>query len=242
MKKAPMGVIVLLATASWVVGQEASVGAGRTNAAAGFERSSASQVSLYSANAVGSAALTTEAGEASAVPEPAALPAKPSSPAAKPRYIVFGDRDDYRWQLGLGVEYFRFRSNVFDASMVGLNTTVSYYTNGWFALEGSVITGFAPTIYQQEHVKLFAGTGGFRIGGRRARWEPFGHGAVGGSHLQPQTAGVSRSALMAQAGLGVDYRVHTRLSFRVEGDWVYTGYFNQTQNNFQGVAGAVLHF
>jgi len=28
----------------------------------------------------------------------------------------------------------------------------------------------------------------------------------------------------------------------VEGDWVYTTYFSQTQNNFQGVAGAVLHF
>jgi hypothetical protein len=40
----------------------------------------------------------------------------------------------------------------------------------------------------------------------------------------------------------VDFRVHARLSLRVEGDWVYTSYFSQTQNNFQGVAGIVLHF
>ena len=89
---------------------------------------------------------------------------------------------------------------------------------------------------------MFGGSGGLRIGGRRAKFEPFGHAMVGGNHMVPQTAGNSKTALMAQAGLGLDYRVHTRLSFRVQADWVYTGYYGQTQNNFQGVAGLVLHF
>jgi hypothetical protein len=47
---------------------------------------------------------------------------------------------------------------------------------------------------------------------------------------------------MAEIGGGVDYRVHSRLSLRAEGDWLYTTYFSQNQNNFQVVGGAVLHF
>jgi hypothetical protein len=243
MKKALMGVMLVVGTASGVLAQEEGTGPGRTNAAVGSNESSLSQVTLFPASATGSVALTNTAGEASAVPTPSpAAAALPAAPAAKPRYIVFGDRDDYRWQLGVGVEFFRFQSNVINASMVGMNTTLTYYTNSWFALEGNLVTGFAPAIYQTEHVKLFGGAGGIRIGGRRQRWEPWGHALVGGSHLQPQTAGASRTSLMAQAGIGVDYRVHTRLSFRVEADWVYTSYYSQTQNNFQGVAGVVLHF
>jgi opacity protein-like surface antigen len=231
MKKALLGVMLLMGTASGVFAQDGEMGQGQ-NAAADFNNSSVSQVTLFPTSRAASALPTPS-------PAPAGLPA---APAAKPKYVFFGDRDDYRWQLGVGVEFFRFRSNVINASMVGLNTTLTYFTNSWFALEGNLVTGFAPTIYQNEHVKLFGGAGGIRIGGRRQRWEPWGHALVGGSHLQPQTAGASRTSILAQAGLGVDYRVHSRLSFRVEGDWVYTSYFNQTQNNFQGVAGAVLHF
>ena len=239
MKKALMGVMLLLATACGVLAQDDSSTAGRTNAGAGFSESSASQMTLFPVSTAGNYALASSGGEASA--EPAATP-MPAAPAAKPKYVFFGDRDDYRWQLGLGVEFFRFQSNIINASLVGTNTSVTYYTNSWFALEGDIVTGFAPQIYDREHVKLFGGAGGVKIGGRRARWEPWGHALVGGSHLQPQTAGASRSALMAQAGAGVDYRVHSRLSLRVEADWVYTSFFGQTQNNYQGVAGVVLHF
>jgi hypothetical protein len=232
MTKLLMGMTMMLALACGVSGQAVVAG----NAAAEFGGTSASPVNLFWTAAAHDFSLANgEAGAAMAAPE--AAPA----PAAKPRYI-FGDRDDYRWQLGVGVEFFRFRSNIINASMAGLNTTVTYFTNSWFAVEGNVITGFAPTIYDREHVKMVGGAGGFRIGGRRQRWEPWGHGLIGGNHLQPQTAGNSRNSLMAQAGIGVDYRVHARLSFRVEGDWVYTNYFGQTQNSFQGVAGVVLHF
>ncbi len=235
MKKALIGVM-LLVTACGVGAQEEGSAEGQTNAGASFSESTASPVRLFASSAAGSFALASAAGEASAAPTP-----EPAAPAAKPRYL-FGDRDDYRWQLGVGVEFFRFRSNIINASMVGLNTTLTYYTNSWFAVEGNVVTGFAPEIYTREHVKLFGGSGGIRIGGRRARWEPWGHALVGGSHLQPQTADASRNSLMVQAGGGMDFRVHSRLSLRAEGDWVYTRYFSQTQNNFQGVAGIVLHF
>jgi Outer membrane protein beta-barrel domain len=170
-----------------------------------------------------------------------ATPADPAAPAAKPRYI-FGDRDDYRWQLGVGVEFLRFQSSRIDASLVGLNTTITYFTNDWFALEGNLATGFAPTIYQSEHVKYFGGAGGIRIGSRRARFEPFGHALFGGAHLQPQTANASKNTWTVQAGLGLDYRVNSRLSLRGETDWVRTAFFSQSQNNFQAVAAVVFHF
>lgn len=237
MKKALMGVMLLIA-AFGVRAQEEGWSEGRTNAAASFDETSASRVMLYTLSDASSDALGSGPA-ASAAPAAKALPAMPEPP---PKYVFFGDRDDYRWQLGVGVEFFRFQSNIIDASLVGFNTTLSYYTNSWFAVEGSIITGFAPEIYDREHVKLFAGSGGIRVGGRRSRWEPWAHALVGGDHLQPQTAGNSRTALGAQAGIGMDYRVHSRLSLRLEADWVYTTFFGHTQNNFQGVAGAVFHF
>src|SRR3974390_508857 len=198
MRKLLRGTMVMLALAYGVSAQEGRVGESGGEAAAGCGPPSASRVNLFSADtATHEVSLSnTEASPAAATPEAAPVP------AAKPKF-VFGDRDDYRWQLGVGVEFFRFRSNIIDASMVGLNTTVSYFTNSWFALEGNVITGFAPEIYDREHVKIFGGAGGIRIGGRRQRWEPWGHALVGGRPLEPQTAGNSRNALMAQAGLGV---------------------------------------
>jgi hypothetical protein len=241
MRKGLLGVLVLLMVA-WAAGaQEASLGAAAapdntTNVAADFAASSAAQVNLYApSDEARSFALATSAAPAASA-EPAAGGAAP-----RPRF-VFGDRDDYRWQLGVGVEFFRFQSSRIYASLVGLNTTVTYFTNDWFAVEGNLVTGFAPEIYDREHVKYFGGGGGVRIGSRRARWEPWGHALVGGGHLQPQTAGASRAALMVQAGGGVDFRLDERLSLRAESDYVFNTFFSQHQNDFQAIAGIVFHF
>jgi hypothetical protein len=242
MRKGLLGVLVVL-LAAWAVGaQETGQGAGTakdaTNVAGDFGASTAAaQVNLYTASeGAGSFALATPAAGAGSEASAGAAAAAP-----RPRF-VFGDRDDYRWQLGLGVEVFRFQSSRIDSTLVGLNTTVTYFTNDWFALEGNVVTGFAPEIYDREHVKYFGGGGGIRIGSRRARWEPWGHALVGGGHLQPQTAGASRNALAVQAGGGVDFRVNARLSLRAEADYVYSRFFSQNQNNYQGAAGIVFHF
>jgi hypothetical protein len=208
------------------------------NAAPDFSATSAAHANLVDPAAA-------DAGTRSfamATPAANAAPADPTPPATpKPKYI-FGDRDDYRWQLAVGVEVFRFQSSRINATMVGLNTTVAYYTNDWFAVEGNIATGFAPTIYTNDHVKYLGGGGGIRIGTRRARFEPWAHALVGGGHLQPQTAGNSRNTFAIQVGGGVDYRINSRLSLRAEGDWVRTQFFSETQNNFQGVGGAVFHF
>jgi hypothetical protein len=236
MKRALLGLLLVVGTACGARAQENSATNSRISADASSSNSSDSQPGVVAVNF----ALATPAGEATSAPNAIPLPSEPS---AKPKYVFFGDRDDYRWQLGVGFEYLRFQSSAFNANMVGLNTTLTYYTNSWFGVEGSAITGFGPTVFDSNnHAKIFGGAGGIRVGGRRARWEPFGHAQVGGSHLEPQTAFGSKNGLLALAGGGVDFRVHSRLSFRGEVDWVYTGFFSQTQNNFQVIGGAVLHF
>jgi hypothetical protein len=177
----------------------------------------------------------------SEVAEP--VPAVPANPAPPPDpKFLYGGRDDYRWQLGLGVSWERFRSSVFNASAVGLNTSIAYYTNDWLGIEGNLMTGFAPTIFDHEHVKLFNLTGGPKIAWRQRRWEPWVHGLVGFSHEQPQTAFGGRNAFAAQVGGGADYRINPRLSARLQGDWLHTQFFSQSQNNITLAGSLVIHF
>jgi hypothetical protein len=243
MKKLVMGVLVLLTGAVALCGQELSQSekdaVASTNVAAPFENTSAAHANLLAASddATPSWSFANSATPV-ATPPPAAFP-DPASPQPK---IFFGDRDDYRWQLYVGAEFFRFQSNVIDASMVGLNTDISYFTNDWFAFEGSVVTGFAPEIYTNDHVKYVGLSGGVRVGARRARWEPWGHALFGWGHLQPQTADGSRNSVAITVGGGVDFRIFARLSWRAEMDYVFNRFFSEHQNNFQATTGVVLHF
>lgn len=242
MNKALIGVL-LLAGACVASAQEPSAGSTQTNAAVQFAETSAAQVKLMGVATEAAGVVSTAGAEAPSGPaaEPA-IPAAPAAePAANPRYI-FGNRDDYRFQLGVAFNYLRFTSNPFSSNLFGLNTSLTYYTNDWFGVEGDVITGFSTETYGGNHSKIFGGLGGIKIGGRRAKWEPWIHALGGGGHLQPQTALGSRTGVMALAGGGVDYRVHARLSFRGEADYVYSGFFSQTQSNVQVLGGAVLHF
>jgi opacity protein-like surface antigen len=241
MKKPILGMAVILSFAFGVRAQQAdntpSAGRSAENAAASFSDTSAAQVNLFDTSTSESRSFSLAAPGA-ADPTPAPVPA---APAPKPNFL-YGSRDDYRWQLALGVEFYRFQSNLINASLAGTNTMVSYWTSSWVAVEGNIVTGFAPAINLNEHVKYFGGAGGVRVGGRRNRFEPWVHALVGGAHLQPQTAGNSRSAFSTQAGIGLDYRLHSRFSVRLETDWVYTTFFNQSQNNFQGALDVVYHF
>ena len=168
--------------------------------------------------------------------------AEPAGPSPKPKFL-YSQNDIVRWELGLGFTWVRFRSPVFNASAVGLKTSVTYYTNEWFGIEGNVSAAFAPDIFAQEHVKLLVYGAGPKIAWRRyKRWDPWLHGIFGGAHEQPQTAGNSRSTYSIQLGGGADYNFNYRLSGRLEGNYVRTGFFGQSQNNFQLGAGVVLHF
>ena len=165
----------------------------------------------------------------------------PSPAPPEPRF-VFGGRDDFRWQLGIGVAWNRFRSSIFNASAVGVNSSIGYFTNDWFALEGNVGATFAPQIFQNEHVKLILYGVGPKIAWRQRKWEPWLHGLVGGIHEQPQTQGNSKNALALQLGGGADYRWRPRMAFRLEADYVRSSLFSEHQDNFQLIGGVVFHF
>lgn len=175
-------------------------------------------------------------------------PAPPSSPASaapeaspEPK-LLYSSRDDYRWQLGIGLAWYRFQSNIFNANAVGTKTSVTYYTNEWFGIEGNVTAAFAHEIFNNEHIKLLVYGAGPKVAWRQRRWEPWMHAIFGGSHELPKTANNSKNAFAIEAGGGGDYRWTPRLSFRFEGDYVRTTFFNRTQNNFEVMGGIVFHF
>jgi hypothetical protein len=167
--------------------------------------------------------------------------AEPASPPPQPKFL-YGGRDDYRWELSLAATWLRFRSSVFNASAVGINTSVVYFTNDWFGIEGNITAAFAPTILLNEHVKIGTYGAGPKIAWRRKQWEPWVHGIFGGAHEQPQITGSSRNSYVIKAGGGADYRWNPRISFRLEADYVRTGFFKQSQNDFQLAGGIVFHF
>ncbi len=167
--------------------------------------------------------------------------AEPASPSPLPKSLYSG-RDDYRWELSIGATWLRFRSSVFNASAVGLNTSFAYFTNDWFAIEGNVTAAFAPTIFVNEHVKIGTYGAGPKIIWRRNQWQPWLHGIFGGAHEQPQIAGQSRNSYVIKGGGGADYRLNQHLFFRLEANYVLTGFFHQSQNNFQLAGGIVFPF
>jgi opacity protein-like surface antigen len=220
----------------------------RGNAAPDFSATSAAKATLRSdlaaADTFSSAAKPANTLAAPTVATALALPlenAEPASPSPQPKFL-YGGRDDYRWELGLAASWLRFRSSVFNASAVGISTSVVYFTNEWFGVEGNITAVFAPTIFQNEHVKIATYGAGPKIAWRQKRWEPWLHGIFGGAHEQPQIAGQSRNSYAIKAGGGADYRWNPRLSFRLEGDYVRTGFFHGSQNNFQLAGGLVFHF
>jgi hypothetical protein len=168
-------------------------------------------------------------------------PADPPKPSPKPKFL-YGGRDDYRWQLGLAFAFYRFSSSQINASAVGEKTSVGYFLNDWLGVEGNITAAFAPTILVNEHVKLLTYGAGPKVAWRQKQWEPWVHAIFGGAHEQPQIAGQSRSTYSILAGGGADYRWNPRVSFRLEGDYVRTGFFHQSQNNFQMAGGIVFHF
>ena len=214
------------------------------NAAPDFSATSAAKATLpdllAAADSFSAAGITSAPRFSTALlAEPA--PAVPASPSPKPRF-VYGGRDDYRWQHGLSLAFVRFNSSAFTANALGVKTSVAYFLNEWLGVEGSVIAAFSPSTIGTDHAKVLIYGGGPKVAWRQRRWEPWLHAILGGAHEQPQTAAGSRNSYAIEAGGGGDYRWNPHLSFRAEGNYLRTGFFGQSQNNFQISGGAVLHF
>jgi hypothetical protein len=184
------------------------------------------------------AASSAPAAPATFAPQPAADPSTPAIPS--PRYDPT-ERDE-RWALGLGFAFFRFRSSVYTASAVGLNSSLAYSLNNWLAIEGAITSAFAPTIYRNEHIKYVGYGAGPRISLGRDRLEPWVHVLAGGVHILPQTAFSGKNGFEVLAGGGIDYNLNSRFAARLEADWVNTHVFGQSQNNGQASLGVVFRF
>jgi len=246
MKRQLSVAILLLGTACAAAAQDGanpdSTSASR-NVAAPFSPGPSKNLALTSApsSATGSANVSGSTSSDGTVTGENAAPDPSPVPSPEPRFL-YGGRDDFRWQLAIGVDWFRFRSSIFNASAVGLKSGVTYFTNDWFGIEGTVTTGFAPTIFDHEHVKVLTYGAGPKIAWRERRWEPWAHAIFGGAHEQPQTAGNSKNAFDIELGGGADYRFNPRFSGRLEANWVRTTFFSQSQNNFVLMGGVVFHF
>jgi len=167
----------------------------------------------------------------------------PSDPAGSGR--------DVRWdsatirgpslQIGVGAEFARFYSSVFNSSNGGVHTSIVYFHKEWLGVEGNVVAAFGGSSLNGEGSRYLLYTVGPRIAWRDSRLQPWVHALVGGLHVFPQT-GLGQNGFAAQLGGGVDYRFAPRVSFRVESDYVRSQLFSSGQNSVQLGAGAVLHF
>jgi hypothetical protein len=175
-------------------------------------------------------------------PQPTAEPPGPAAAPAAPLPRYDPTERYQRWEIGLGFAFVRFRSSVYTASAVGLNSSLVYYVKDWVAIEGAATSAFAPTIYQNEHIKFVGYGAGPKFTFGHDRFEPWVHVLLGGMHILPQTARGGQNGFEVLAGGGVDYNFNSRWAARLEADWVNTHVFAQSQNNGQASLGVVFHF
>ena len=67
-------------------------------------------------------------------------------------------------------------------------------------------------------------------------------GGVGHMNTGGSLTGPSDTSFASAVGGGIDYRVFHPLAVRLEGDYVTTRFFGDTQNNFRLSTGVVFHF
>jgi len=74
-----------------------------------------------------------------------------------------------------------------------------------------------------------------------ARISPFAHVLIGGAHNS--SGGVSDTSFATAIGFGVDNRLTDVISWRmIQGDYLITHFYGQTQNNARLSTGIVIHF
>ena len=73
---------------------------------------------------------------------------------------------------------------------------------------------------------------------------PFAEALLGASHLTASSSGVSNSntSFAYALGGGLDYHLIPLVSWRVQGDFLQTRFFSNTQNNVRISTGIVIHF
>ena len=75
-----------------------------------------------------------------------------------------------------------------------------------------------------------------------AKVRPFAEVLLGGSRMNVHISPPSTSSFAIAAGGGFDYRVLRFIAWRLQGDYVYTNFFNARQNNLRISTGVVFRF
>lgn len=75
-----------------------------------------------------------------------------------------------------------------------------------------------------------------------AKIRPFGEVLFGGSHMNVHIFPPSTSSFAIAAGGGFDYKIVHFIAWRVQGDYIYTNFFNARQNNLRLSTGVVFRF
>jgi hypothetical protein len=169
-------------------------------------------------------------------------PGTPAAPAVPVPSYDYSARAN-RWQLGLGVALVRFRSSVYYATAVGLNSSLSYFVKDWLAIEGAATSAFAPAVFKAGEDVKYVGYGvGPKITLGHDRFDPWVHVLAGGMHILPQTGVSGENGFEVLAGGGVDYSFVPQFAVRLEADYINSHVFSQSQNYGQAALGVVFHF
>jgi Outer membrane protein beta-barrel domain len=145
------------------------------------------------------------------------------------------------WELGLGYALVGFRSAPFNATVSGVNATVSYYFRDHLAAEGSITYGFGSQSSDTADAKYLFYDAGIKLDCGNRNLHPFVHALLGGVHMFPQTA-FSNNGFAVEVGAGLERRLIQGVWLRFEGDYVRSELYSSGQNNFQGVAGVNYRF
>lgn len=191
-----------------------------------------------------SLSLTVAAQDFSAALDTSNSASAPASPAA----LAPADRS--AWQLGIGYQYEDFSALGQSFHTHGFNTDLTRYLTNWFGIEGDVAMGFeghtgAPN--QLSVKSLFVGGGPHVAIVNKSRLEPFVHALVGLQHFRfTQTSNVlglgSNSGLGFMGGGGVDFKLRTRMYWRVQGDYVGTRFRSKPEGSYSIGSGLILNF
>ena len=187
---------------------------------------------------------------------PAALDASsPASEPAAPASLNPSDRQP--WQFEIGYQYQHYNVFGFNAHTNGFNADITRYLNNWFGVEGAVAMGFGNTgtplnlaVSCNCAKSLFVGGGPHVAVKNGSRVEPWVHLLVGAQHFRFTQAGYidgtvigSNTAFGLMGGGGVDFKLGTRVYWRVQGDYIGTHFQGSTmQTNYSVGSGLVVNF
>ena|SRR5258708_18172337 len=170
-----------------------------------------------------------------------------SAQETTPKVEVFGG---YSY-ANANPEFFGQRAN-----LNGWNSSLAFNFNRTFGIVGDfsghygssgrsiAISSNSFNVSTKTHTFLF----GPQVSFRTARVTPFAHVLVGAAHISDilanssPTFSPSSTAFATALGGGLDYTFTRKLAWRVQGDYLQTRFFSDTQHNFRLSTGPVFRF